>query len=203
MDSVKANDPRCPECGGPIGMTASYCMHCSTDLTEEREREQVDADADGEWNGTNSPSSTPQASVPTEDTTGSESLLDPDGLLDNSLTVVVGIIGGLVIGLIELLVVTGVLSVGWGFAVGILAWLGATAYLVQRRTVQEAISKAAYGIAIAIMSFPLIVFSSTWDTNTQGLDFVILAVICAFPAAIVAVVGFVAGRFIPDSSPGG
>ena len=27
------DDPRCPECGEPIGQTATYCMHCSADLT--------------------------------------------------------------------------------------------------------------------------------------------------------------------------
>ena len=26
-------DPHCPECGEPIGQTATYCMHCSADLT--------------------------------------------------------------------------------------------------------------------------------------------------------------------------
>ncbi|QGX93981.1 hypothetical protein EI982_03895 [Haloplanus rallus] len=40
-------DPRCPNCGGPIGRTATYCMHCSADLTEERAA--ADADDDGVW----------------------------------------------------------------------------------------------------------------------------------------------------------
>ena len=40
-------DPRCPNCGEPIGRTATYCMHCSADLTEERAA--ADADDDGVW----------------------------------------------------------------------------------------------------------------------------------------------------------
>ncbi len=27
-----ADDPRCPECDGPLAATASYCMHCEADL---------------------------------------------------------------------------------------------------------------------------------------------------------------------------
>jgi hypothetical protein len=192
MNSVNADDPRCPECGEPIGITAAYCMHCSADLTEERKQ----ADADEDWRGTSRSSSTPQAPGPTEDTA---SLLDPDGLLDNSLTAVVGLIGGFVIGLIGSFVVATVVSFGWGIAAGILVWLGATTYLVRHRTVQETVSKAAYGIAIAIISISLIVFSPTWDTGNRLLDFAILVVICVFPAAIVGGVGFLAGRFVPTS----
>lgn len=180
-------------------MTAAYCMHCSADLTEGRK--QSDTDDDGDWGGTSRSSSTPQAPTPTEDTaTGGGSLLDPDGLLDNSLTVAVGIGGGILIGLIGLLVVTSVLSVGWGFVTGILTFLGATAYLVKHRTVQETVSKAAYGIAIAIMFISLIVFSPGWETTTHARDFVLLAVLCAIPAAIVGGVGFIAARFVPKAN---
>src|SRR5699024_10400299 len=139
------------------GMTSAYCMHCSADLTEYSE--QTNVDVDNGRTDTSSPS-TQQTPAPSENAsvTGGESLLDPDGLVDNSLTVVAGIVGGFVIGFIELFVGTAILSVGIGFAIGILVWLGATAYLVRLRTVQEAISKTAYGIAIAIMPFSLVVF---------------------------------------------
>lgn len=196
--SVSADDPRCPECGEPIGMTSAYCIHCSADLTEDRERTDTDAD----WDPTSRPSS-PQAPSPTEDTAGGGSLLDPDGLLDTLLTVVVGLIGGVVISLFVWFAVTSVVSFGLGAAVGVLVWLGATAKLFRCRTVQEAVSKAAYGIAIAMMLVPLIVFSSTWDPGTRGQDFVILAVICAVPAAIAGSVGFIAARFVPESGSDG
>jgi hypothetical protein len=134
---------------------------------------------------------------------GDESLLDPDGILDDLLTVVVGIIGGFVIGLTESFVVATLLFFHLGLAVGILVWLGATAYLIQCRTVQEAISKAAYSIAIAIMSVSLIVFSPGWGTGSQALTFVILVVICAIPAVIAGGIGLLAARFVPKSSPEG
>lgn len=140
---VNADDPHCPECGGVIGMTAAYCMHCSADLTEERER--VDVDNDEDRNDTSSPSPTSRASDPTKDTAASDGpLLDPDGLLDNSLTVVVGIIGGFIIGFIGWFAATSifsiiieilstnlellrlVVSVVLGLGSGIVVWLGAT-----------------------------------------------------------------------------
>ena len=36
------DDPRCPECGEPIGQTTTYCMHCSADLTERGETADSD-----------------------------------------------------------------------------------------------------------------------------------------------------------------
>lgn len=198
---MNVDDPRCPECGEPIGMTSAYCMHCSADLTEDPS--QADAGDDGDWTDTSRPS-TQQAPAPSENAaTSDEPLLDPEGLVDNSLTVVVGIIGGFVIGFIELFVGTALLSVGIGFAIGILVWLGVTTYLVRLRTVQAAISKAAYGIAIAIMPFSLIVFSSAWESSSVGTritEFSIVLVFCVVPAAIIAGVGFLVGRFVPEHS---
>ena len=39
--TIADDDPRCPECGGPIGQTATYCMHCSADLTTELEAADI------------------------------------------------------------------------------------------------------------------------------------------------------------------
>lgn len=152
-----------------------------------------------EWDDASRPSSTPQVPVLPENAAGGDG-----SLLDDSLTVVVGIIGGFVIGFIVLLIVTALLSVGWGLAVGGLAWLGATMYLTHRRSVQVAVSKAAYGIAITAMSFPLVAFSPTWDassTSAQILDFTVLLVYCAIFAAIVGGIGLLAARFVPESDP--
>jgi len=41
---VSEEDLVCPECGGPIGQTSTYCLHCSADLTEYR-ASQSEADA--------------------------------------------------------------------------------------------------------------------------------------------------------------
>jgi F0F1-type ATP synthase assembly protein I len=131
--------------------------------------------------------------------TDDKSLIDPDGILNDLSTVVVGNTGGFIIGLIESFVVGTLLFFDLGLVVGILVWLGATVYLVQRRTVQEVISKAAYGIAIAILSVPLIVFSPGWGTG-KVLNFILLTVICVIPAAIVGGIGLLAARFVPTSS---
>lgn len=109
--SVDPEDPHCPECGEPIGQTATYCMHCSADLTGERAA--ADRDGDGHWDGSESDPSdvgsdpgagstasggprgeSPPASAESGD---DEQLLDPDGVVDDTLTVVVGIAGGVVV----------------------------------------------------------------------------------------------------------
>lgn len=39
-----AADPACPECGEPIGASATYCMHCGTDLPMDESADVSDAD---------------------------------------------------------------------------------------------------------------------------------------------------------------
>lgn len=185
-------DPRCPECGGPIGVTATYCMHCSADLTDEQR--VADSDGDGTWDRT--PDSVQESS----------SLLDPDGLLDDSLTVVVGIVGGTVAGIVGTAVL-GFLT-GSGFAVlfGIVAWLLVTVYLVRLRTVQEAISKSGYATAVVILTIPLLalspVVSVEGGASARGGLFVVLLFLVVVPAAIAAGIGWAASRFVPEQPEG-
>lgn len=201
MTSVNDQDPRCPECGEPIGLTATYCMHCSADLTGEREPSTGDDAYQSETSQTTTESYDPsEVRVPADSST---SLLDPDGLLDTLLTGVVGIIGGLLIGFLGTIVLTGLVMASVGVVAGFLLWIGATYYLLTCGTVQEAISKAAYGVAIGVLSIPLIVFGWAWDTNTLLFDFVLFLLVCAFLAIIPAAIGFLAGRFVPESSPNG
>jgi membrane protease YdiL (CAAX protease family) len=43
---MTGHDPHCPECGAPVGKWASRCIHCSADLTAERESaDGTDADS--------------------------------------------------------------------------------------------------------------------------------------------------------------
>ncbi|EMA54589.1 zinc ribbon domain-containing protein [Halococcus thailandensis] len=199
MDTVDAPDPRCPECGEPIGMTSAFCMYCSADLTEYSEDTILGTDEQRDDTQRSSP---PHASTPIENTTtGERPLLDPDGAGSTFLTVVVGLVGGFVIGVLLLVFVTGMLSATLGIATGFLVWLGTTIYFARRRTVQEAVSKAAYGIALALLLYALIPFSSTWEANslsTRLTDFVGLLVILAIPVAVVAGVGYLAGRYVPE-----
>ena len=210
------DDPRCPECGGKIGQTATYCMHCSADLTEEQAR--ADVDGDETWDresstteptsGADSRSTGRRAASDAlgetdEGASAQDNLLDPEGLVDDTLTVVVGIAGGLVVGVLatfELLVLTGS---AWGFVVGLVAWLGVTAYLVRRRTVQGAVAASGYAIAAALLLVPLLAFSpvATVEGGIQGRGgmFVTLAVFVLVPVAIAAAVGWVAARFVPQA----
>ncbi len=238
-------DPRCPECGGPIGRTATYCMHCSADLTDEQAA--ADADGDGAWDDAGSddaasgdatsgdadvpwveaddggaeadpdPAWGPDSGTATgadaagSDTTGSgasagggEPTLDPDGLVDNSLTAIVGIAGGLfvgVVGTIALLIITGS---AWGFLLGVLAWLGSTVYLVRRRTVQGAVAKSGYAVAAVLLALPLVAFSPIADVDgglTGRVTFFVGSLLAvAVPAGFAAGLGYLASRFVPEDA---
>jgi len=200
-------DPRCPECGEPIGATATYCMHCSADLTEEQA--EADTDGDGTWDKTEAPSvgdvvSDAVGGTDTGAAAGASDgqLLDPDGLVDNALTILVGIVGGAIAGLVGTIVLGVVTNSGYGVLFGILAWLVTTAYLVRQRTVQGAVSKSGYAIALVLLLVPLIALSPFVNIDgglsERGGLFVVLLVSVGIPAAIAAAVGWVAGRFVPD-----
>jgi hypothetical protein len=192
-------DPRCPECGEPIGQTATYCMHCSADLTAERA--VADVDDDGGWDRT---TGTAPAEGPSGTAAAADTLLDPDGAVDDTLTVVVGIVGGLLVGVVGTIVLLTVTGSGWSLALGVAAWLGATAYLVRRRTVQEAVAKGAYSLAAVLLSVPVIALSPFVDVDGglagRGGLFVVLLVFAVVPAGVAAVVGWVASRFVPESA---
>ena len=230
--SDTAEDPRCPECGEPIGQTATYCMHCSADLTEELEG--ADADEDGVWDegeaatadasgDTAMPSASSEeaegsiagTATATMDTVGinagaagreTEQLLAPDGLLDNTLTVLVGIVGGIVVGVIGTSVLLALTGSGWAVLLGLVAWLGATAYLVRRSTVQEAVAKSGYATAAVLLLVPVIALSPVLGVDggiqERGGLFVVLAVFVGLPAGIAAAFGWVASRFVPEEGSG-
>lgn len=210
--SINQDDPHCPECGEPIGQTATYCMHCSADLTEERE--QADADDDGVWDGAESGSAatTPSpeeatastASATSSTTGGSDQLLDPDGLVDNTLTVIVGIGGGIVVGLVGTIVLGAVTGSAISLLFGLFVWLGSTAYLVRRRTVQGAVAKSGYAVALVLLLVPVISVSPFVNVD-GGLEeraslFFVLLLSVAIPAGIAAAVGWVASRFVPEGT---
>jgi len=226
-------DPRCPECGGKIGQSATYCMHCSADLTDERgttEEEHAENDpgdligsvTPGDVAGEDDPGHSPAENTttttssttdsPTDATTNttsadvgtSDQVLDPDGLVDNTLTVIVGIVGGIVVGLVGTMVLLALTGSGWGAAFGFLAWIASTAHLVRRRTVQGAISRSAYAVAIVLLLIPLVMFSPLVnDSNLaeRGGAFVGILVFIAFPAGFAALIGYIAGKFVPEEVP--
>ncbi|MFD1634288.1 zinc-ribbon domain-containing protein [Haloplanus ruber] len=224
-------DPRCPNCGEPIGRTATYCMHCSADLTEERAA--ADADNDGVWDEAEAEVGTEMAAGAAESqadsgigatiaaygrritdaadrsgaTAGTEGqasrLLAPDGAVDGTLTALVGAVGGLVVGVVGTVVLGFLTGSGVAIPLGFVAWLGATAYLVRRRTVQDAVAKSGYAVAVVLLSVPVVALSPAVPVD-GGLDergglFVVLILFVGVPAAIAAAVGLIASRFVPDS----
>lgn len=168
-------------------------MHCSADLTG---RGPVDG-ADGET--TRHP--TGDSGTGEGESGGENALLDPDGFVDDSLTVVVGVVGGLVVGLVATF---SLLFFDAGLALlGLVVWLGATVYLVRRRTVQETVSKAAYGVALVLLLVPLVPLSPAVETSSGGdrvVGVVVLAVVVGIPALVAAGVGYVASRYVPEES---
>lgn len=219
--SDAAGQPRCPECGEPIGRTATYCVHCSTDLTEERAA--ADANANGVWDQAEAGAPDPEGSTAASgdtavayartvaeaiagassiDTREAGQLLAPDGLVDNTLTALVGIVGGIVVGLVGTIVLGIVTGSGWAVAFGLVAWLGATAYLVRRRTVGDAIAKSGYATAIVLSLVPVIALSPVVSVDggigERGGLFLVLLVFVAVPAGVAATIGWIASRFVPE-----
>jgi len=222
------DDPRCPECGEPIGQTATYCMHCSADLTDERDA--ADADGDGVWDQSEaSPTGTHESATASERDVGDAvtelgqtagdtiagavstdtddgQLLDPDGLVDNTLTVIVGILGGIVVGILGTIVFGFVTGSAWAIVFGLVTWLGATAYLVRRRTVQGAVAKSGYAVAIVLLLVPVIALSPvvSVDGGIEGRGGLFLGLLLsvAIPAGIAATIGWIASRFVPEDARG-
>jgi hypothetical protein len=218
---IDPENPHCPECGEPIGQTATYCMHCSADLT--RERAAADEDGDGTWDrAEGGPSDTGAdlredisgAGDPNATTTASgESgagvtpaadgrLLDPDGLVDDTLTAVAGIVGGLVVGVVGTVVLLALTGSGWALLFGLCVWLGSTIYLARRRTVQDAVAKGGYAVAAVLLVVPLVALSPPMDVEgglgERGGVLVVLLVFVAVPAGVAAAIGWVASRYTTD-----
>lgn len=227
--SDAAGDPRCPECGGPIGQTATYCMHCSTDLTGERSETDVDGNRGLNRreavtvppNRIDVPQEAPSNVRGSSVTTGrrimhalgiytanldedGDRLLASDGLVDNTLTVVVGVIGGFIVGLVGT-VVFGILTESlWTLAFGLVTWLGATAYLVRRRTVQAAVAKSGYAVAAVLLLVPVVALSPTVSIDgglaERGGLFLTLLVFVGIPAGLAAAIGWLASQFVSPSA---
>mgnify|MGYP000462914412 FL=1 len=121
-------------------------------------------------------------------------LLDPDGLLDNSLTVVVGIGAGIVIGLISLFVF-GIAFGGTGVLLAFVAWLGSTAYLARRRTVFDAVRDGAFGLAAVLVIAGIGASVGTAMDGNSIVAALVVLVPFVFFAGLVAGTGYAIGTF--------
>lgn len=157
---VREEDPVCPECGGPIGQTSTYCMHCSTDLTEYRDAvgggsEWDDGPADSVASITDAvvddvvadrrdpddPDDLPEdlddlpPSLRSSSSGMERGRLYPPGFLYNAIWVVATLVAGVVIGLGCAFAVATLVGGSLSIPVGFFAWLGSTYLLLQWRPV--------------------------------------------------------------------
>jgi len=174
-------------------------MHCSADLSDDRT--SADDDGDGFWDQDTADG---EVTSPAGDESGE--LLPDDGVVDNTLTVLVGIGGGIFVGVVGTAVLAALSGSWWSLPVGFVAWLGSTAYLVRRRTVQGAVAKTGYAVAVVLLLIPLVVLSPVFDVD-GGLAgraelFGAWLLFVVVPAGIAAVVGWIASQFVPDDAGG-
>lgn len=189
------DDPRCPDCGGPIAATATYCIHCSADLDG---RQPV---PDGDTLETLADQGASDAeSVATASGQPVEHPLDPEGVMDNTLTVIVGILGGFIIGTVGTILLLFLTESGLGVLFGLAVWLGGTAYLVRRRYLMDAVSKTAYGICLILLAVPVVSLAFDGTLASRGVAFSVLFLIVIVPAAITAGIGWFTSRYVPDSA---
>ncbi|MEF8779962.1 MAG: hypothetical protein V5A46_04730 [Haloferacaceae archaeon] len=138
--------------------------------------------------------------VSTETSTPVEHPIDPDGVMDNTLTVLVGIVGGFVIGIVGTTVLLILTGSGLGILFGLAAWLGATAFLVRRRYLLDAVSKTAYGIAIGLVLVPLVALVFDASFLARGGVFLVLLFAVGLPAVVAAGIGWFASRYVPEEA---
>lgn len=217
---MSTDDPRCPECGEKIGQTATYCMHCQADLSDGDDRGWAD-DLDGGWEDDDPPAHDAHRDLSAGETadrfdgtgrdrepgagTGEsegDHLLDPDGVVDDTLTAIVGVVGGIVVGIVGTIALAFLTGSGIALPLGFVAWIGSTVYLVRQRTVQGAISRSAYAVAVVLLLVPFVTLSPAVSVdgglNERVAGFVVLLLLVAIPALFAAGVGYVAGRFTPE-----
>lgn len=162
------------------------------------------ADERPEWSG-GTVGDVETETTPAEGGADDDPLLDPEGLVDDTLTTVVGAVAGVFIGFVTFVtVILTTDSVGFGAALGLVAWLGGTGHLVRRHSVLGAVSRGAYGVALVLFLVPLVMLGPNvegGDLAGRVVGFLLLLGVVAVPAAFVAGVGYVVSRFAPEPEP--
>lgn len=169
------DDPRCPDCDGPIGPTATYCMHCGAEFPERRgATRRVGADDAATEGGSTGGNST-----------------DGDSTLDGALRLAIGASGGAVVGV--LVAVVALLATGDVLTVllGPVAWAGAAVHVARRPSARAAFGRACALVAIAILLVPTVVFGEAVTPQSDGeasglVGHLVLFVLGEFAAGIVA-----------------
>lgn len=145
----------------------------------------------------------PGATVdPGASTTDRRSWLHPDSLLDDSMTVAVGLVAGVLAGVLTSVILLWLLPGALPFLVGMAAWVGATIYVARTRTVFGATRKAGYLLGGLLVVLPvLFAFTAEMQENTPDERLGLLAVLAFFAwpvAAVLAGAGYWLGGKAPD-----
>jgi hypothetical protein len=207
--------PYCPTCGEPVGERAVYCMHCGAEFGEDGIGARTDAGLADSYDAVGSADATTDAqpdgdpAVSSGGEPGSGDLLDrlfhPDGLLDNSLTIVIGGVVGLCCGVVALFVFGAVGSGGVGLLAGLVAFVGVTGWLARQYSLFGAVRGGCYALAVALLALPLVALTDAAKGGTLGgqvILFLVAELVFGLIAAPVAGIGYVAGKRRPDAPTG-
>lgn len=129
----------------------------------------------------------------------------PDGLVDDSLTVVIGVVVGAVCGFVALVVVGIVGGGGVGLLAGLGAWVGVTAWVARQYSVFGAVRGGCYALAVALLALPLVALTDAARGGTltgQILLFVVGEIIFGLFAFPLVGIGYAAGKRRPDRTAG-
>lgn len=213
-----SSGPYCPECGEPVGERALYCMHCGADFGDDGPRAAGDAERGSAVDSSAEPSTTPATSqrsgtdtATTGDAPGEhgdllDRLFHPEGVLDDSLTVVLGIVVGLICGFVALIVVGATAGGAPGFLAALLAWVGVTGWLARQYSLFGAVRGGCYALAVALLALPIIALTDAAEGGTFGgqvILFLVSEVVIAVFALPLVGIGYVAGRRRPDPNARG
>lgn len=180
-------DPRCPACDGPVSATTTYCMHCGVDLPT----------TDDSGIGAGDPRAADGTPDPTASTDAAgRDWLHPEGFLDDSLTVTVGVVAGAVGGALVATALAWALPGGWPFLAGAAAWVLTTVSVARSRTVFGAVRTGGYLLALVLVALPLAVSLTApmADPGDTRLELALVLAVFAWPVAgLLAGVGHLVG----------
>lgn len=202
--------PHCPECGEPVSATADYCMHCYADFPDVGVSETGGSSHSDPANtpesetGDGIADDSPSTASSQPSSKDHDGIIDPEGAVDNVLTILVAIGGSIVVGfvgLIALLVITGS---AWAFPIGFFAWLGGLAYLARQYSVQETIAKTFYAAAAVLLSMPLVAVSPAVTVEgglpDRVVTFVAILLSVGVPAGVLGGIGYGIMQFAPEET---
>jgi hypothetical protein len=146
----------CPACGASLPVTARYCSQCGAELADPG----LAGDASGGAGA--------EAGAGAGTGTGGRWPLDPDGVADDSLTLLVAAGVAAVVGVVN--GVTALLTVyeGWALLVAPVAMVVVAGYLARRRTAGVALAHGLYALAATVALVPLVAFSPGWEGGDPG-----------------------------------